>query len=222
MNTARRKLLGMTVLLGSAILAEDILPRSAIAEPEAFKVAMTTLFWVGETSNAQNDFISNKASYWDRNWQASYGGVDEPKHRNGHWPAKFRPKENPFYVALPYGEFTEANKLKREAELIPWFRRGVSPLLKNRWVEIWRMGRSCYAQWQDVGPCNEDDFPFVFGDATKPVNSFGEGAGLDVSPAVWHYLGMRENGRTAWRFVEAGTIPQGPWTEIVTASGNNR
>jgi hypothetical protein len=99
---------------------------------------------------------------------------------------------------------------------------GYSPLLKNRWIEILLDGRSCFAQWQDVGPCNEDDFAFVFGNATKPRNTFDAKAGLDVSPAVWHYLGMNDNGLTAWRFVDARDVPAGPWTEIVTTSGNNR
>ena len=83
-------------------------------------------------------------------------------------------------------------------------RSGLDPLLKNRWVEIRRNGRSCFAQWQDVGPCGEDDFDFVFGRASKPRNTFDAKAGLDVSPAVWHHLGMHDNDLSAWRFVEAG------------------
>lgn len=227
MDMARRRLLTTAAaIVGSAILAEELLPRAARAGlkamPTGFKRAMTTLFWVGESSNAENDFIANHASYWDKHWQTSYGGIDDPRRRNGHWPAKFKPRENPFYVALPYGEFTDADKLKSDARRVPWFRRGVSPLLKNRWLEISRKGRSCYAQWQDVGPCSEDDFAFVFGKATKPRNSFDAKAGLDVSPAVWHYLSMKDNGWTAWRFVDAAAVPNGPWTEIVTTSGNNR
>ena len=103
-----------------------------------------------------------------------------------------RPRENPFYFALPYGEFTPAGKLKRRARDIPWFTDGVSPLLKNHWIEIVLRGRSCFAQWQDVGPCGENDFGFVFGNSAKPRNTFDARAGLDVSPAVWHYLGMDE------------------------------
>jgi hypothetical protein len=79
-----------------------------------------------------------------------------------------------------------------------------------------------YAQWQDVGPNHEDDFDFVLGRATKPQNTFEARAGLDVSPAVWHYLGMNDNGLTALRFADAAEVPLGPWTDIVTTSGNNR
>jgi hypothetical protein len=43
-----------------------------------------------------------------------------------------------------------------------------------------------------------------------------------MSPPPWHYFGMRENGPSAWRFVEAADVPAGPWAEIVTTLGNNR
>jgi hypothetical protein len=220
LDVTRRELMtAAAVIVGSALLAEAYLLRRA---GTGLKVTMTTLFWVGEPSNDENAFIPNHESYWDKDWQASYGGIDDPERRNGHWPAGFKPKENPFYVALPYGEFGEANALKLEAQRVPWYRPGVSPLLKNRWVEIVRDGRSCFAQWQDVGPCGEDDFDFVFGTAAKPRNTFEAKAGLDVSPAVWHHFGMSNNGLAAWRFVDAADVPEGPWTEIVTISGNNR
>jgi hypothetical protein len=130
------------------------------SEPSPFKVTMTTLFWVGEPSNAENAFIPNDQSYWDKDWQDNYGGVDDPERRNRHWPSGFTPRQNPFYVALPYGEFTEhGDALKNNAPRhVPWDRSGLDPLLKNHWVEIRRNGRSCFAQWQDVGPCGEDDF----------------------------------------------------------------
>ena len=90
---------------------------------------MTTVFWVGEPSDADNAFIPNDVSYWDKEWQLSFGGVDDPEHRNGHWPAGFRPKENPFYVALPFGEFesTRGYDLKPDAQDVPWYNRGLSP-----------------------------------------------------------------------------------------------
>ena len=93
-----------------------------------FKSTVTTLFWVGEPSDADNAFIPNDVSYWDQDWQASYGGVDDPDRRNGYWPADFTPRENPFYVALPYGEFEalRGNELKPDAQDIPWYHRGLS------------------------------------------------------------------------------------------------
>lgn len=123
-------------------------------------------------------------------------------------------------MALTYGEFTDANGLKISARRIPWYRVGLSPLLKKRWVETRRNELSCFAQCQDVGPCGEDDFDFVFGKAAMHV--FDTRAGLDVSPAIRHYLGISHNELTYWRFAEKADVPEGPWTEIVTTSGNNR
>jgi hypothetical protein len=59
--------------------------------------------------------------YWDQHWQTSYGGVDDPDRRNGYWPADFTPRENPFYVALPYGEFDALGgyELKPDAQESP-------------------------------------------------------------------------------------------------------
>ena len=219
MTMTRRQLLTGTIAIAGSTLVAEASPLRSASE---FKSAMTTVFWVGEPSNAENNFIPNNESYWDKDWQASYGGVDDPEHRNAYWPAGFRPKENPFYVALPYGELTDSNSLKISARLIPWYRSGVSPLLKNRWVEIRWNGLFCFAQWEDVGPCGEDDFDFVFGNATMPLNVFDARAGLDVSPAVWHYLGMSNNELTDWRFADEADVPEGPWTETVTISGNNR
>ena len=169
MNLTRRQLVaGVCGLASAALFAKTLMLRRRTE----FKKTMTTLFWVGEPADAENAFISNYGSYWDKDWQLSFGGVDDPERRDGYWPVHFRPKENPFYVALPYGEFTEAGEVKPEAQNIPWFHRGLSPLLKNRWIEVRRGGRSCFAQWQDVGPCGEDDFDFVFGSAVKPVLRF--------------------------------------------------
>ena len=115
-----------------------------------------------------------------------------------------------------------ADCLKTSASRIPWYRFGLSPLLKNRWVQIGWSARSCFAQLQDVGPCGEDDFEFVFGNAALPSNAFGAKAGLDVSPAVRRYLGMNHNNLTYWRFADESDVLEGPWMEIVTTSGNNR
>jgi hypothetical protein len=205
----------------SALVALTALPRLP-AMRDGFKPTMTTLFWVGEASGAENAFIPNDASYWDKDWQVAFGGVDDPNRRDGFWPAGFKPKENPFYVALPFGEFADGGELKPDALRVPWYAPGRTPLLKNRWVEIRREDRVCFAQWQDVGPCGEDDFGFVFGRQASPRNSFDAKAGLDVSPAVWTVLGMNDNALTGWRFVDQSAVPQGPWTEIVTKSGNNR
>lgn len=187
-----------------------------------YKEATTTLFWVGEESNAENDFIANHESYFDSFWLEHYGGIDSPAPRCGFLPCAFLPRENPFYFALPYGERDEEGNLKSSVERIPWYRpislADNQSLLKNVWIEIRYGDRVCYAQWQDVGPFETDDFDYVFG-ASPPKNTFGVSAGLDISPATWDCLGLKTNDVTAWRFVPDSQVPPGPWKAIVTRRG---
>jgi hypothetical protein len=128
-------------------------------------------------------------------------------------------------VALPYNDVTRGTTKPEARRAIPWFKQAFErpgkSVLKGRWVAIKRGAKICYAQWEDVGPSEVDDFDYVFG-AANPRNTFGLKAGLDVSPAVWHYLGMDDNEVTAWRFADVADVPSGPWTEVVTTSGNNR
>lgn len=188
--------------------------------PPVYKRAITTQFWVGESSNESNGFIPNHESYWDDAWMIHFGGVDTPECRTGYYPCGFVPQENPFYVALPYGEFEEgSDTLKRSAQRIPWFSSNASgPLLKNRWIEVVYQGKVCYGQWQDVGPFLTDDFDYVFG-SNQPINTFGERAGLDISPALWDCLGLTTNEVTEWRFVDIKQVPDGPWKRIITTRG---
>ncbi len=183
------------------------------------KTVMTTLFWAGEGSTAENGYISNAQSYWDEQWGQHFGGIDDPESRCGYAPCAFTPKENAFYVALPYAEYNEnGTALKASASKIPWFGKDTKPLIKNRWVEVTYQGKTCYGQWEDVGPYLEDDFSYVFGEA-EPHNTFGLRAGLDISPALWDCLGMTDNAKTSWRFVDNAEVPAGPWTKTITTSG---
>lgn len=181
-----------------------------------FKKTITTVFWVGEGATAANGYIDNFGSYWDGKWMKHFGGVDSPKHRSGYFPAGFTPKQNPFYVALPFAEVDHDGNLKKIAKQIPGYGASNEPLTRNRWVEIRYKGKSCFAQWQDVGPSEENDFDWVFGSAKKPKNRNGLKAGLDISPATAQYLGIEDSARTEWRFVEAAEVPDGPWKAIVT------
>jgi hypothetical protein len=183
-----------------------------------WKSVMTTVFWVGETAGEDNDFITNTESYWDEHWQDSFGGVDSPNCRNGYHPCEFTPRENPFYFALPYAEYDQTGILKASAKTVPWYGKDSRPLLKNRWIVVKHGEAVCYAQWQDVGPNGEDDFKYVFGDSVTPVNTFGEKAGLDVSPALYKCLQMFDNAVTQWSFVDEADVPAGPWRSVVTTS----
>ncbi len=181
-----------------------------------FKKTVTTVFWVGEGATSENGYIDNYGSYWDARWMKHFGGVDSPSERKGFMPAGFTPRQNPFYVALPFAEVDREGNLKEIAKQIPGFGASSEPLTRNRWVEIRYKGTSCYAQWQDVGPSGENDFEWVFGSAEKPKNKFGLKAGLDISPATAQFLGIEDSARTEWRFVEASEVPDGPWKQIVT------
>lgn len=184
-----------------------------------YKSVMTTVFWVGENSDESNGFIPNHKSYWDSLWLEHYGGIDDPNDRCGYNPCAFIPKENPFYFALPYGDRNEDGTQKDSVKLIPWYKNisNKESQIKNVWIEIKYKNKICYAQWEDVGPFEDDDFDYVFG-KSEPKNIFGVSAGLDISPATWDCLGMTDNAVTKWRFVEEKDVPEGPWKLIITKS----
>lgn len=177
---------------------------------------MATVFWVGEDATADNSFISNKSSAWVTDWAKEFGGVDDPARRNGYNPA-FTPKQNPFYFALPYGDFTETG-IKSNIDRVYWYKEGNdSPsVLKNRWVKVTYGGRSVYGQWEDVGPYESDDVNYVFG-SSQPKQRVG----IDISPAMQDYLGFKGMAAISWQFVDSYQVPSGPWHNIITTSGPN-
>jgi hypothetical protein len=181
-----------------------------------------TFFWVGEGASKDNNDISNSSSAWDEKWAKHFGGVDNPKKRNGFFPAGFTPKENPFYFALPYNDFDSNGKRKQEVyALIPWAKEKkwgeLESVCKNRWIKIAKGNKTVYAQWQDVGPFKEDDKNYVFG-KTLPKSKINNNAGLDVSPAVKTYLGLSDIDKIDWQFVDSSVVPDGPWKKRITTS----
>jgi len=209
--------------------SETAKPLAAPKPPEAtnsmgtmaeHKNIIATVFWVGEAADADNDYIQNRSSTWQEDWQGYYGGVDDPDKRCGHKPCSFAPKENPFYFALPFNDYQvtgqprPANVLRK----IPWYtaqpEEGAS-LLKNRWVKISNGDMTAYAQWEDAGPFNEDDVDYVFGDNAPTEHR----AGIDLSPATAAYLRVDGRGLVTWQFVDEAHVPTGPWKEVITTSG---
>jgi hypothetical protein len=183
---------------------------------------LTTVFWVGEPANELTGSACNRASAWDMRWMDNFGGTDHPTNRDGFRPAGFQPKQNPFYVALP---FNDRVRRLRERPIAIRFLNFWKPMIralpvcrslcKNRWIEIRFRGKSCFAQWQDVGPVYTDDDLYVFGFEEPRSHARGM-AGLDVSPAVRDFLKFPGSGKTDWKFSEADEVPDGPWLEIVT------
>jgi hypothetical protein len=178
---------------------------------------VTTVFWVGERPTANNP-VPNYKSSWDARWAQNYGGLDspDPSQRRNYIPARFIPRQNPFYVALPYNDVTRGTTKPDARKAIPWFKQAFErpgkSVLKGRWVAIKRGGKICYAQWEDCGPFRTDHWQYVFGNQ-RPLPNLNQGAGLDVSPAVRDYLQMGGKDVCDWKFVEARDVPSGPWTK---------
>ncbi|MEA3492056.1 MAG: hypothetical protein U9R27_09175 [Campylobacterota bacterium] len=173
----------------------------------------TTLFWVGESDH--------NSSAWDERWIENFGGVDNPDERDGYNPEAFTPDENPFYAALPFDDLDRDREAKEDrVDYIPWATEDDSQyesICKNRWIKITSNRKNVYAQWEDVGP-SDDDKEYVFGDH-KPIES-GD-IGLFVSPAVRDYLGIDINDTVDWEFVDNNSVPDGPWKDIVTISSSD-
>ncbi|MEU6645722.1 hypothetical protein ABZ863_24670 [Saccharomonospora sp. NPDC046836] len=200
---------------------------------------VATTFWVGEVFDPDAPDGSQVLSAYDSSWLENYGGCDgiivdgtcqtEPRRPdNDYFPTAMTPRENPFYLDLPYDDVNDPRGFADRDRIVPWageprYRaysgdRSVS-YLKNRWVRITRGNRTCYGQIQDAGPGEYYDHEYVFGTA-RPANRRYNNAGMDVSPALNGCLGFTElNGQrdlVDWQFVDDDEVPPGPWTRIVT------
>jgi hypothetical protein len=178
---------------------------------------VTTTFWIGEMPTKNNP-VPNRASSWDAHWAENYGGFDNPNSGKRHdfIPVKFTPRQNPFYVALPYNDLQKNGHKPEAARVIPWFKDAYQgpgkTVCKGRWIAIRFNNKVAYAQWEDAGPFRTDHWEYVFGNE-RPKPNLNHGAGLDVSPAVRDYLGMNDTDVTDWRFVDFDEVPQGPWAK---------
>ncbi len=179
---------------------------------------VTTIFWIGEPSTGVTA-ACNTMSSWDTQWQITYGGYDDPDPSTRTWdfrPKAFMPRQNPFYIALPFNDIT--NKAVARS-MIPWYAehpgsRTGQTVLKGRWLAI-RFGKKiCYAQWEDCGPFETDDAAYVFGKNPQPKTVMNNGVGLDISPAVRDYLGIVSGVRCDWRFCDLHEVPDGPWRKF--------
>ena len=226
------------------VVAASPAHRPAHRYPVHTRVVATT-FWVGEVFDATAPDGSQVISTYDARWLRHYGGCDGRVVRGvcrterrfagrGWFPRRMTPRENPFYLDLPFDDVNNRTAFARRCEVVPWAGRARYrgrcgdhrfSFMKNRWVALrGRSGRLCYGQVEDAGPGRYHDARYVFGrrDA-RPQNRRYGGAGLDVSPALNGCLGFRElNGqrdRVRWRFVDGRDVPRGPWRRIVTRRG---
>jgi hypothetical protein len=179
---------------------------------------VTTVFWIGEKASGNNP-TPNHASCWDKNWGKNYGGFDDPNpaHRRGLIPARFTPRQNPFYCALPYNDKASTGHRAEASRVVPWFKEQYQgpavSTCKGHWIAIRRGSKTVYAQWEDAGPFRTDHWQYVFGN-DRPKPNLNKGAGLDVSPAIRDYLGLQATDVTDWKFVDFDEVPPGPWTRF--------
>jgi len=127
----------------------------------------------------------------------------------------FIPRQNPFYIALPYNDVTHGTTKPEAPSVIPWFkeeyREPGKSVCRDHWIAIRNSsGKICYAQWSDCGPFRTDHYQYVFGN-DRPKPNLNQGAGLDVSPAVRDYLGLANTDVTDWKFVDFHEVQGGPW-----------
>jgi hypothetical protein len=202
---------------------------------------VATTFWVGEVFDPHADDGSQVFSTYDDHWMSAYGGCDgvvvddecrtERRVAENHFfPTRMTPRQNPFYLDLPFDDVNDPSAAARRASVVPWAHdpgwaeKLADPhqsIMKNRWVAIRKGNNVCYGQIQDAGPGQYDDAEYVFGTHDeRPVNDRYNGAGMDVSPALNGCLGFSElngqNDRVDWWFVDDADVPEGPWRIVVT------
>lgn len=206
---------------------------------------VSTTFWVGEIHDPDAPDGSQEISTYDSRWMESYGGCDgvvnadgcmtEPRvAENNYFPSSMTPRENPFYLDLPFDDLNDADAFASRGEVVPWAAEDAASnpvwltskqysFMKNRWVRLKKGDRVCYGQIQDAGPALYNDVDYVFGhDDERPASTEYNGAGMDVSPALNSCLGFTQldgmNDVVDWQFVEEEDVPDGPWRIIVTTS----
>lgn len=192
-----------------------------------------TVFWIGEpVGNGSSE--NNAISAYDGSWLAHYGGYDDYSYfRSYPFFPRFTPKENPFYLDLPYDDVNNTQAYANRKNVVPWASQYAAQLakgtqfslMKNRWVALWRTDakgtHTCYGQIEDAGPYVYNDAAYVFGtNDARPQSKQAANAGMDVSPALRDCLSFTtlndQNNKVNWRFVEASAVPAGPWLTVVT------
>lgn len=235
-------LLGALACAGSIVATDTAAAASRATYPRHTNIVATT-FWVGEIFDAGAADGSQEISTYDDNWLRNYGGCDgrvvkgtcrteKRTSKNGYFPTQMTPKQNPFYLDLPYDDLNDRVGFKNRGKYLPWARKApykarikdkrVS-LMKDRWVKISRKGRVCFGQIQDAGPGQYHNARYVFGkNNARPANRRYNRAGIDVSPALNGCLRFSQldgaSDKVSWRFIDAKDVPKGPWKRIVTTT----
>ncbi len=171
-------------------------------------------------------------------WSGGKCATEKRTAANGYFPSAMTPRENPFYLDLPFDDLNDPTAFAQRCQVIPWAKQidpagahcsdGNFSYMKNHWVKIvGPNGNTCYGQIEDAGPSHGSlyhDAAYVFGSTdARPVQGQFNDAGMDVSPALNGCLGFAEldgeNDHVTWQFVDALNVPAGSWTKVVTTSG---
>jgi hypothetical protein len=90
-----------------------------------------TVFWIGEpVGNGSSE--DNALSAYDDQWKAHYGGFDDYRsvRRSPYFPS-FKPRENPFYLDVPYNDFADNASPRADRTAVPWASRYAAQLAKS-------------------------------------------------------------------------------------------
>jgi hypothetical protein len=231
---------GATTASSASSVATGLLDRAAGDAPAAgrrsypvHRQVLAMQFRLGAIVSQRDGYDGQSvSSAWDARWAQHYGGcdglgpvgvacsADTAARRGPDWfPTVTVPRENPYYVALPFDDLVPNGTTGRER--MAWSQdpgfagrqgdRTVS-FLKNRWVSVSGPAGTCFAQVEDTGP-GAPDPAYVF-DAEAPKDYYG----MHLSPALFRCLGFDGtalDGRVDWAFVDAPD--QGPWATLVTS-----
>jgi hypothetical protein len=203
---------------------------------------VSTTFWVGEIFDPNASDGSQMISTYDGLWYRHFGGCDgkiisgvcsteKRTAARDYFPTSMTPKQNPFYLDLPYDDINDRTAYAERCKVVPWSNDvGYAgectnqnfSYMKNRWVELIGPNKQvCYGQVEDAGPGQYHDASYVFGSTNvQPANREYNRAGLDVSPALNGCLGFKEldgdSDKVSWSFVAGPNVPAGAWTRLVT------
>ena len=98
------------VLAATGLLISAVPADGRTASPDTYplhKNITATVFWIGEpVGNGSTE--NNAVSAYDDRWLEHYGGVDDYSYvrRYPYFP-RFVPRENPFYLDVPYDDFRD-------------------------------------------------------------------------------------------------------------------
>ena len=92
---------------------------------------VATTFWVGEVFDANASDGSQVISTYDSKWWEHYGGcdgvvVDEECRTearsadNGYFPRHMTPRQNPFYLDLPFDDINNSTAFAQRSSVVPW------------------------------------------------------------------------------------------------------